>query len=71
MAMMKNTIQTIANTFNEAVNDRVFCSLLDSGIDPGVAYDATFKTDFTDLTLEPADLTEFDDLVEDTDTFVF
>lgn len=68
--MMNNTFNSLASTFNEVINDKVFCTLLDGGVDPGVAYDATFKTDFNDLTLEAAEITEYDDFVEDLDTFV-
>lgn len=40
-----NTITAIANLLNTAVDDRVFCSMMDSGFDPGIAWNAVYLSE--------------------------
>jgi hypothetical protein len=62
-----NTITRLATMFNEDINDKIFCSALDAGIDPGTAWKATFEAAHTegDLATDvPAttDIDLFDDV---------
>jgi hypothetical protein len=35
-----NEINSLAEIFNEGLNDSIFCSMVDRGIDPGIAWNA-------------------------------
>lgn len=62
---MNKTFTTLAHLLDTAVNDTVFCDLLDAGVDPGIAWNATYKNtqpDFESFT--PALITEADDYSE-------
>lgn len=63
---MTNIIQLLANDISTVVDDEVFCSILDLGIDPGTAYNAVyidaplsayerFETDIDPIALEDHD----------------
>lgn len=55
-------INRLAHMFTQDINDRIFCSAIDSGIDPGIAWNATYDHDPNEflLTTEVAEVTEFD-----------
>jgi hypothetical protein len=40
-----NTITNLANLLNTQVDDSVFCSMMDNGIDPGIAWNAVYLSE--------------------------
>jgi hypothetical protein len=59
-----NEINSLAEIFNEGLNDSIFCSMIDSGIDPGIAWNAVYTGDMpvaiSDEIVQPTDEDLFD-----------
>lgn len=61
------TINRLAHMFTQEINDKIFCSAIDAGIDPGVAWNSTYEPDGQSLMLnsiveQPLDIDTFDDV---------
>lgn len=57
-----NTITNLANLLNTQVDDSVFCSMMDSGIDPGIAWNAVYLSEKQDLLSTEVEIaTDIDD----------
>lgn len=57
-----NQINSLADLLNQSVNDSIFCSMLDSGIDPGIAWNSVYTGDTpVAITSDVPQVTDHDD----------
>ena len=50
-----SNLNTLIETSTQAIQDTVYCGLLDLGLDPEEAYELTFNSPLTLVDLEPVD----------------